>query len=85
MEKSILFALAYVVVSLIGAGGVICAAMNAFAKARKLSLWRMPKLRLAVLGVGAAAATVFGQKSMTGQLGYRCSFDSEKAVTNPAK
>ena len=54
MERSILLVLACVAISLIGAGGIICVAMNAFAKAKKLSLWRMPKLRLAVLGVGAA-------------------------------
>ena len=85
MERSILLVLACVAISLFGAGGIVCVAMNAFAKAKKLSLWKMPRLRLAVLGVGAAAATVFGQKSVTGQLVYRCSFDSEAAVTNPAK
>ena len=77
----------------LGYAFVSCAFALLWGKACRLSIWKMPKLRIAMLTGCVAVATVAGQKGDSGEQGggdvkgelvLHCTFDSAIAVTDPA-
>ncbi len=92
MER-ILMMVGVLTVMAVGAIFAVCAFANLFEKIRNLSLLKMPKTQLLILGICAGIATFAGQKGGgaeptgggdTPRLVLHCTFDSADAVTSPA-
>ena len=81
MEK-VLFVACCVGVVLIGAAMLACAVALLCSKAKKASIWSMPRFRMAVFSVCAIVATLAAQKS-TPRLVYRSTRNSAAAITQP--
>ena len=65
MERLLLFASLFVI-AVLGVGIALCAFHILSAKAKRLSIWKMPRARLFALSCVAAVATVVAQKGVLG-------------------
>ena len=81
MERFLLVACCVGVV-LIGAAMLACAVALFYSKAKKATIWSMPRFRMAVFSAGAIVATFAAQKSAP-KLVYRSTLNSAAAITQP--